>query len=59
MSEITVEIPPLGADPFVFRREFLRRIRAAIGQAQIDGQLDTQTAVECFKALPPASVDGP
>jgi hypothetical protein len=59
VSRITVEIiiPPRGADPFQFRREFLRRIRAAVGQAQIDGELDAAIAVECFKALPPASTD--
>lgn len=59
MKTVTVEIPPrdAGANQILFRREFLRRIRSAISQAQINGELDAETAVECFKALPPATSD--
>jgi hypothetical protein len=51
---IVVEIPARNADPFLFRREFLRRIRLAINLAQIDGEINAAIAVECLKALPPA-----
>jgi hypothetical protein len=57
VSGIAIEIPPRGADPFAFRRAFLGAIRKAIGDAQISGELDAETAVECFKALPPPAPD--
>jgi hypothetical protein len=51
---ITFQIPPPADSPYLFRRAFLASIRQAIGAAQVAGELDTATAVECFKALPPA-----
>jgi hypothetical protein len=57
MSRIAVEIPPAPENAFLFRRAFLGAIRKAIGDAQIAGDIDAATAVECFKALPPATSD--
>jgi hypothetical protein len=49
---LAVQIPAAADSPFLFRREFIHAIRAAIGAAQIAGDIDAQTAVECMKALP-------
>jgi hypothetical protein len=54
MSTITVETPPLSdSGAFAFRREFLHRLRVAIGAAQIRGEIDAGTCVELLRALPP------
>jgi hypothetical protein len=52
---LTVEIPPAAESPFLFRRAFVHAIRVAIGDAQIAGELDAATAVECLRSLPPAA----
>ena len=52
---LTIEIPPAAESPYLFRRIFLHNIRLAIGQAQLAGTIDAQTAVELLRALPPAS----
>jgi hypothetical protein len=52
---ITIEIPPQSEQPHVFRREFLGAIRKAIGDAQIRGDVGAELAIECCKALPPAT----
>lgn len=57
MSSITVEIPPRGADPFLFRREFLHRVRLALSAAHIAGAIEAATLVELLRALPPSSTD--
>jgi hypothetical protein len=57
VSAITFEIPPAADSPFLFRRAFLAAIRTAISQAQIDCRIDAAIAVECNRALPPATPD--
>jgi hypothetical protein len=59
VRSVTVAIPPPAESPFVFRRAFLHAIRKAIGDAQIAGELDETTAVECFKAFAPADPQTP
>jgi hypothetical protein len=54
---LTVEIPPAAETAFLFRRAFVHAIRVAIGAAHNNGELDAVTAVECLRALPPASTD--
>jgi hypothetical protein len=56
LTAITFEIPPL-ADAFIFRRDILANIRAAIGRAQVDGEIAAAVAVACLRALPPPSPD--
>lgn len=51
-ASITIEIPPLSDQPFIFRRAFLGAVRTAISQAQIAGRIDVELAVACFRALP-------
>jgi len=58
MSEITFTIPGPADSPFLFRRAFIAAIRSAIAAAQTAGVLDTDRAVACFKALPPADPSG-
>jgi hypothetical protein len=55
MSEIRFTIPSAADSAFLFRRAFLGAIRKAIGDAQIRGEIDAELAVECCKALPPAT----
>lgn len=59
MASITIEIPPAAENGFIFRRAFVHAIRLAIGAAQINGDIDAQTAIECLRALQPASADEP
>jgi hypothetical protein len=61
VASITVEIPSLAESggAFQFRREFLHRLRVAIGQAQIAGSIDAATTIELLKALPPPPADDP
>jgi hypothetical protein len=51
-AKITFELPAAGDSPFIFRRRFLGAIRDAIAHAQINGEVDAEIAVECFKSLP-------
>jgi hypothetical protein len=55
MTAICFEMPAPSNQPHIFRREFLGAIRKAIGEAQSAGDIDAAIAVECFKALPPAT----
>jgi hypothetical protein len=50
--QIVFNVPPPSDSSFLFRRAFLDAIRTAISKAQIAGEIDAQTAIECFKALP-------
>lgn len=51
-SSVTFEIPPPADSQFLFQRAFLDAIRKAISEAQIRGDIDTDVAVACFRALP-------
>jgi hypothetical protein len=56
---ITFEIPPPADSQYLFRRTFIAKIRSAIAQAQTAGEIDTPTAIACFKCLPIADPPQP
>jgi hypothetical protein len=58
-SVVTITIPRLAENAYLFRRDFVAAIRGAISYAQIAGTIDTDAAVACFNALPVAEPTTP
>ena len=48
---IKFAIPEPKEGVYAFRRDLFSSIRMAIQQAQIDGQIDVETSVNCLRAL--------
>ena len=51
-ATLTIEIPPAGESPHLFRLAFLCAIRDAIATAQLAGEIDAPVGEGCFRALP-------